>query len=199
MAVPRASARHSRSPSPPTDSGRITVPSLNKDPIQSLCPLSVVVTVSGHEYEIPAMSAADWLMLLMVPDLNMFDVFPGLLPEEEFAQVLSLDISAEEVLDLATEVIATASARSWWVALRLIDVARRSWDVLGAEMSFKGVDATTVSLSSWLDMLLLIVLRNLEPKDVAMFTMRLELPPPDSQDDPEEPTMTAEAFMAMAG
>jgi hypothetical protein len=159
----------------------------------------VVVTVAGRDFEIPAMTAADWLTLLMVPNLDPFDVFPGLLDEEGIDTILAGNLSMAEFEEVAVEVIATASARSWWVALRLIDVARDSWDVIGAELGLRGVDATRLSLSSWLDVLLIIVLRNMDPKDVQMFTMRLENPPQGVEEGAEEPTMTAQAFMAMAG
>lgn len=201
MAVRRPSARPSPSPSPGgSDSGRINVPKLNQDPIQSLRPLSVIVTVGGKEFEIPPMSAADWLTLLMTPDMDLSDVFPGLLPEDQMEHMLfDSDLSLEDISELATGIIATVSARSWWVALRLIDVARNSWDVIGAEMTLKGVDAERLSLSSWLDVLLLVLLRNMDAKDVPMFTMRLEAPPLHLEDQVEEPTMSAAAFMAMAG
>lgn len=166
--------------------------------MQSLRPFPVVVTVAGEDFEIPAMTAADWLTLLMVPNLDPFDVFPGLLDDDDVSTLLAGDLSMAEFEQVAVDVITTASARSWWVALRLISVARDSWDVVGAEMGLKGVDATKMSLSGWLDILLLLVLRNLDPKDVQMFTMKLENPPP-GMGESEEPTMSAEAFMAMAG
>lgn len=199
-AVRRPSARPSPSPSPgTTDNGRVTVPKLNQDPVQSLRPLSVLVTVGSEEYEIPAMSAADWLSLLMAPEMDLADVFPGLLPDEQMEYMLfDSDLSMAEIADLATGIIATVSARSWWVALRLIDVARNSWDVIGGELTLKGVDPERLSLSSWLDVLLLVLLRNMDAKDIPMFTMRLEAPPPHLKDEVEEPTMSAEAFMAMA-
>jgi hypothetical protein len=71
--------------------------------------------------------------------------------------------------------------------------------VVGGELALKGVDATQLSLSSWLDVLLLILLRNMDQKDIPMFTMRLEVPPEGFQAEAQEPTMSAQEFMAMAG
>jgi hypothetical protein len=156
------------------------------------------VSVEDEDLEIPAMTAADWLGVLMVPDWELLDVFPGLLPEHE-GYLLGSQLSIEEIMELGTSIIATASARSWWVALRLIEVARGSWDVIGGELALKGVDADRLSLSSWLDVLLLILLRNMDQKDIPMFTMRLEQPPEGFEGPESEPTMSAQEFMAMAG
>jgi hypothetical protein len=187
-------------PSAPESSSRVTVPKLNKDPIQSLCPHSVIIPVGMYEVEIPAMPAADWLSELMVPDLTLDNIFPGFLSEEDTdlveEMIISGDLDIEEYEQIILSVIETASARDWWVTFRLIEMARTNWDVLGAELTLRGVDAGQVSLSSWLDVILILALRNTDPKDATMFTMRLEAPPPDTET--EEPEMAASQFMSMA-
>lgn len=190
-------------PQPSADAGRVNVPKLNRDPVSSLRPYSVTVTVSGGEVEIPALSAADWLAVLMVESVELDDIFPGLLSEEDTdlveEAILSGSMELQEFRDLVLGVIETASARRWWVALRLVEVARTSWDVIGGEMILRGVDAESLSLSAWLDVLLLTILRNMEPKDTQMFTMRLETPPPEEKGAAvEELEMSQDAFMAIA-
>lgn len=185
------------------DSGRITVPKLNRDPIQSLCPLPIIVRVEGHDLEIPAMTAAEWLTVLMVESLELDDIFPGLLGEDDIDLVEELIISGVlglgEFHELVLSIIEVASARPWWVTLRLIEAARGSWDILGGEMGLRGVDATRLSLSAWLDILLLTIIRSMEQKDVQMFTLKLEAPPPQAQQDAEQSMeMPAAAFLAMA-
>lgn len=190
-------------PEPPSaDSGRVQVPSLNLDPIQSMRPWSVVVTCGGRELEIPALPAVDWLTILMAPESQLDDLFPGLLSPEDAdwveEQILDGELRLPEFQDLVFKVIETVSARKWWVALRLIDLARRSWDVIGSEMLLRGIDATRISLSAWLDVLLVTVLKNMDPKDVAMFNLRLEAAP-DEEQEPEEMEMSRSAFMALGG
>ena len=181
------------------DSGRVNVPKLNRDPIQSLRPWPVIVTFHGVEYEIPALPAADWLSVLMVEQLHLDDIFPGLLAAGQAEQVedvlFQVDLDVDEFLHFSLDIVEMVAGRRWWVAMRLIELARTSWDVLGAEMALKGVDADRVSLSSWLDQLLLIALRSMEAKDITMFTMKLELPPPT--EEAEEMVMSRDAFLAL--
>lgn len=153
-----------------------------------------MVTVHGQEYEIPAMVAADWLSLLMKEDLDPVDIFTQLLPDSE-SLLFDGSISVEELYDLITDVVSLVSARHWWVALRLIGLARDSWDVLGARMTLRHIDPTQLSLSAWLDALLLVTLAEMDPKDVTMFTMRLEAVP-ETEEAPEL-EMSADAFLAM--
>lgn len=192
----------SGSSGPPTDSGRIQVPSLNLDPIQSLRPWPVVVTCCGRDVEIPALAAVDWLVILMPEDPQLDDLFPGLLEPEDAdwveEQIIAGNLGLTEFQELLFDIIETVSARRWWVTLRLVDMARRSWDAIGSEMLFRGVDAAVLSLSGWLDVLLLTVLKNMEAKDITMFTMRLEAPP-EGETEPEELEMSRSAFMALGG
>lgn len=190
-------------PSPDSGGSRFTVPKLNRDPIQSLSPYSILLTVGGHELEIPALPAVEWLSILMVDNPNLDDVFPGLLNERDADLVedliISRELSLDECEDIILSVIETVSARPWWVTIKLIETARVSWDLLGGELVLRGVDPTHISLSSWLDALLLTVIKNMEPKDVTMWCMKLEAPPPDVQVDEAELEMDSSQFMAMAG
>jgi len=188
--------RRSSAPSPSTDSGRVAVPKLNKDPVQSLKPWPTVVTVHGQEYEIPAMMATDWLALLMKEDFDPVDLFIELLPDSE-SLLFDGTLSVEELYDLVTDLVSLVSGRYWWVALRLIGLARDHWDVLGAKMILKQVDPSQLSLSAWLDALLLVTLAEMDSKDVTMFTMRLEAVPETETVPEAELEMSADAFLAM--
>lgn len=190
-------------PDPPsTDSGRFQVPTLNLDPIQSMRPWPVVVTLGGRELEIPALPAVDWLAILMAPESQLDDLFPGLLSPDGVdwveEQILDGNLGLAEFQELVFQIIETVSARKWWVTLRLVDVARRSWDVVGSEMLIRGIDPARISLSAWLDVLLITVLKNMDPKDVTMFNLRLEAAP-DQEQGPEEMEMSRSAFMALGG
>lgn len=159
----------------------------------------MVLELAGETYEIPAMPATDWLLYLMQeqPDIE------GLVNEwiPDLGELL-LDevVTLGEVDDLILETLSTVSARPWYVALRLISVARVSWDVLGPEM-IRRVDPERHSLAAWLDVLLIQILNSMEPKDTTMFTMRLEAKPnaPGSTGvvPLEEMEMDRGAFLAM--
>lgn len=149
------------------------------------------------------MSATDWLTVLMEPNLGLDEVFPGMLPDDQADLVhnalFDSIIDLEQLSDIALDIISEVCGRPWWIALRLIITVRESWHVIGAEMLLKGVDSERLSISGWLDVALLVLLRNIDPKEVAMFTAKLEQPPEDV--DPESVPgmeMAASDFMAMA-
>jgi hypothetical protein len=149
------------------------------------------------------LAAVDWLAVLMPPELQLDDVFPGLLEPEDAnwveEQIVAGNLGLSDIQELIFQIIETASARKWWVTMRLVDLARRSWDAIGGEMLSRGVDAGALSLSGWLDILLITVLRNMEQKDITLFNMRLEAPPEGEQPEPEELEMSRSAFMALGG
>jgi hypothetical protein len=162
----------------------------------------VIIVMKTREVEIPALSAADWLTVLMTEDLDLGEIFPGLLNDHDSDLVEELILAGDldyEYEDIILSIIETVSARPWWVTMRLIELARTSWDVLGAELGLRGVNPTQISLSSWLDILLLVAIRSMDEKDVQMFCLRLEAPPPHVQVDESEMEIPASQFMSMAG
>lgn len=177
----------------------VQVPNLLSSPIWSLRPWPVVVSLAGRDFEIPAMSATSWLSCLMEEELDLEDVFPGLTGRED--EIMDLVVDGEQTLDdlelIALDVISAASGRPWWVAMRLIGAAAGSWQILGPAM-IRRVDPNTVSLSGWLDVLLVEILDRMKPEQAQMFALRLEMPPPELTDAVvAEPEMDASAFMAM--
>lgn len=188
-------ARRASAPSSSPSIPRVVIPKTNKDPIWSLKPWPVVVTLKGRDVEIPALPAVDWLVVLMQPTLDLDQFIEELLPEAEDLLYEGLDL--EDLYQICLDAIAMVSARPWWVSMRLIGVARDNWEVLGPEML--KVDATRLPLSAWLDILLVTVLHSMDPKETTMFTMKLEQPPPEvlTETEPEELEMSASSFLAL--
>lgn len=184
------------------DSGRVIIPATVTDPVWSLRPWPVTVKAIGTLFEIPALPATDWLAILMTAEPELEDLFPGLLEEseQELLEDALLDgfISVEECYGITLDIISMVAGRPWWVAMRLIQMALTSWQVLGAELILKGVDSEKLSLSAWLDVLLLTIMRNIDSKDATMFSIRLEQPPADIEVEPKEMEMSVGAFMSMA-
>lgn len=156
------------------------------------------MTFAGREYEIPAMSAAAWLSVLMEDELDLEDIFPGLTGKEE--EIIDLVIDGKQTMDdlelVSLEVIAAVSGRPWWVAMRLVGAARASWPVLGPAL-IQRVDPNVVSLSAWLDVLLVEIMDRMKPEQAQMFALRLELPPPELEMPEADMEMSAESFMAL--
>lgn len=188
---------------PSPDSSRVSVPKLNQDPVQSLQPYPVLITLGGEDFEIPAKPAVDWLSVLMSAQVELDEVLPGFLDQEDtevFEElIISGHLGMEEYEKTILDIIEVASARNWWVALRLVEQARTSWDIIGAEMVLRGLDARQMSLSAWLDALLLVLLRSMDQKDVQMFCLKLEAPPENVEGEASEPEISAAQFMTMAG
>ena len=192
--------RRSAPNSSPEAQTQVTIPKTVTDPVWSLRPWPVSVRVVGTMFEIPALPAADWLTILMTENPDLDDIFPGLLDEEDQDIVTEamLDGALEETFSVCLDIITAVSGRPWYIAMRLIEVARNSWQVLGAEMLLKKVNAEELSLSGWLDVLLLLIMRNIDPKEATMFTMRLEAPPADVEVEQPELEMSVGSFMSMA-
>lgn len=144
------------------------------------------------------MPAVDWLAYLMQPEPDLDGMILDLFPDSE-ELLFAGEIELDELYDLMLEVIATVSARPWWVALRQIGVVRGSWSVLGPVM-LEAADASRISIAGWLDILLVKTLSAMDPKDTTLFTSRLEAPPITER--PAEPMETMEmdrgAFLSMA-
>lgn len=179
---------------------KVIIPRLNTDPVWSLRPWPLIVTVAGTEFEVPAMPAADWLAWLMAPEFDLDAALEELLPGIDDLLVDG-DATLDEVYETVLDMISTVSARPWWVALRLISVARTSWDVLGPDLIKRGLDPDRHSLAAWMDVLLVSIYNAMDPKDTTMFTMKLEAVP-EAVGDPEADPMDSmemdrSAFMAM--
>lgn len=179
------------------DTPRVQIPHQTLDPTWSLKPCPVVMTLHGQDYEFPAATAADWLQVLMEDPVDLDHVIRTMLPEGP--ELLFDESIGDELSEGCLAVISAVSGRPWWQTLRMISVAVAHWNVLGAEMLYRGFLPDQVSLSAWLDVLLLVTIRAMDPKDVTMFTLQLEQPPVDVIDaeEVEEMTMSRDAFLAM--
>ena len=177
------------------------VPKLVQEPTSSLQPWPVIITLASHEVTIPALSAAEWLAVLMVGEkLWIEDVLPGLLGEDDAKLVEdALYDGSLDLVDLhetGLKVVEFASGRPWWVSLRVIEAARANWDLMGAELMLHGIDASRVSLSAWIDVSTVLMTRLMKPEDATMFLMQLEAAP-EGEAAPE-PEVSAAQFLSMS-
>lgn len=183
----------------PVDAGPVSrsIPTFVTDPVWSLRCWPVGVEVAGVSVDIPALPAADWLAVLAAQPLDLEDVFPGLAPDGPetvddllFSGALSLD----ELYRIILDVITTVTGRPWWIAMRLITSAVKSWSIVGAKLVLSGVDAERVSLSAWLDAVFMIIVEGTPEDQLTMFLSQLEFPPPGFA-PPLEIAMERDAFM----
>jgi hypothetical protein len=179
-------------------SSNIRISHVVTDPTWSLRLWPLDVHIGNVAGTIPALPAADWLVVLMATDLGIWDIVPGMCPdlEDDLDEALIQgDVNVSDIRDIALEVIATVSSRPWWFTLRLIAVVTASWETIGGDLVLHGVDATKVSLGAWLDAALLLCLRAMDPKDVTMFMSQLEAAP--AGEEVAELEMDRHAFLAL--
>jgi hypothetical protein len=162
----------------------------------SLRPWPVVISVHGEDIEIPAYPATDWLQILMKENISLEEILMELCPKGG-SLLFDETLDPEELWDTLLDVVEQVSARHWWIALRVINVCRENWNVLGAEMFYRGIDPNILSLAAWLDAMLLLIIRAMDPKDVTMFIMKLEMIPAGEEPDDKEMEMSPEQFLSM--
>lgn len=190
-----------RRPSLPSSPGeaapRVTLPNLVKDPTWSLRPWPLLVVLGGKEYEVPALPAADWLTYLMRSEIDFDGMVLDFFPDSEH-QLVDGSVTVDDLYEACFDVLETIGGRAWWVTLRLVNIARESWHILGPQM-LEAIDFERVSIAAWLDVLLVKVVNSMDPKDTAMFAARLEAAPPEfAPEDPfEEMAMDPGSFLSM--
>lgn len=179
------------------------------DPIASLAPFAIHVTLGGQEYEIPALPAIDWLRVLIPEDISVLDVVPGLFPDDVRVlveeRIMSRSISREELLKAAFDVITVASGRDYWFTVKFLAVCRVSWDAVGGVLARSGIDARTIPLAAWIDAAYHIAREIIASgkdgsQNLVRFTSELEAPPPgiDYEIDEELEAAAFERAVRMA-
>ena len=190
MAVRRPSVSEPEAP-------RIQIPKQTKDPVWSVKAWPVVLTVGGRDVEFPAATAADWLGVLMVDPVDLDDVIRVMAVDGE--RLLFDEDLGSELEEACLDVLSLVSGRPWWQAMRLISVASANWNTVGGEMLYRGIFPDQLSLSAWLDVLLLTIIKLMDPKQVTMFTLQLERPPVDVIDgEAQEMEMDRNQFLSMS-
>lgn len=155
------------------------------DLVASLQPWPIEdIWIGDKVYRIPPMSASQWLWILLEPSVSLFAIVPGLLEPDakEHVEGLILDgqYSHEELEDLAWEIVSIAAGRPWWTALYLLVNAKHgnNLETVQGELALHAVDASKMSLSSWLSAVYVIFARNMDQQKRQQFDLALARPLP---------------------
>jgi hypothetical protein len=189
----------SEAPSDP----RIPISHVVSDPIASIISSPIDVALLGRRWVIPAMPASSWLQVLMAKEPDLWDIIPGMCDEAELLEdqltdaMLDDQISFQQITDLCTQTLELASGRPWWVTIRLVFAATRSWEVVGGELAYRCIDAQKIPLGAWLDAVLLICVKGMPSEKITMFMSQLEIAPKGIE--VPELEMDMSDFMAMDG
>lgn len=173
------------------------------DLVASLQPWPVEqIWIGDRVYRVPAMPASHWLWILLEPDVSLFAIVPGLLEPDakEHVEGLILDglYSREELEDLAWDIVSVAAGRPWWSVLYLLGNAKAATnsDVVQGELALHAVDASRMSLSSWLSAVYMIFIRGMDQQKRQQFDMMLARPMPGLRAK-SDPAANRAAFAAL--
>lgn len=172
------------------------------DPVASLAPAGVVVSLGGVEYSIPALPALNWLRIFLKEEYSILEVVPGLIePEADRDKIEDLiaieELTFTEISEAALDAITIASGRDYWVTVKFLAITRMSWDTVGAMMARLNIDARQVSLAAWFDAAYHVAREIIASgKDgqqhLVRFVSELEAPPPGVEIEFDEEFEAAE-------
>lgn len=171
-----------------------------RDPIASLRPWSITVTVGGQDYTIPALPASAWLEVLLAPQVQVLGILPGLLDDEdgvELAMRLAEDeVDLDEVYQASLDAVAVAGGRSWWWCLSFAAGMGVAWNTLSGHLILSGVDWDKLSLAAFFDAAYALISRGIPKEKLQLLDLELNSPPPGVE-VPFDEDAEAQAFMSM--
>lgn len=142
------------------------------------------VWIGNRVFRVPAMPASKWLWILLEPDVSLFAIVPGLLEPDarEYVEGLILDgeYGHEDLEELAWEIVSIAAGRPWWTVLYLLVNAKHgtNLETVQGELALHAVDASRMSLSSWLSAVYVIFARSMDQQKRQQFDLALARPLP---------------------
>jgi hypothetical protein len=175
-----------------------TVPRFNRDPAASLQPACVEFTFAGEDFSTVLVTAADWLGVLLDLEQSLLDVFHSMLGPEQAERFIRLYLEqGGDIEELLFEVLEVASARYWWVTLRLLGVVQGSWHQVGASLLKQGVRPSELSFAGFLDVFTFELVHTMKPESVTMIMMQIEMPPDGYAMPEEDMEMSADDFLSL--
>lgn len=143
-----------------------------------IVPRAVRVVLGGEQYRIPALPAADWMVVML--DKDLADIVPGMLEGDLDAlwdRVFDGEVTTAQCEQAAKDALSAVAGTPWWVAVKLVHSAAADPAVIG-ELRSSGADLTTLPLGAVLAALYRIYTRDREPKEVAKVDAEIAKLPP---------------------
>ena len=157
------------------------------DPLASLKSWPLTVTVAGQDYELRAVSAAQWLTILLEDPIDLSAILPGLLSEEAEEAVedamMAGRLTKREIEDICHEVIGLCAGRDWWWALNLIRSVASAWMLIYGRLMVSGVNLDRLPLGAALDAMYALCVERMDKEHHQQFDRDLERPPVNQEID----------------
>lgn len=149
--------------------------SSGSDLLSHLVPCEYRINFHGLVFDFPAMDTIGWLRLLLAEPFSLYAIFPEKLGSGAVELVEDMlwaeQVTGEDVERMALEVISAAADRPWWHALKLIKMARDSWEIIHVN------EAQGVPLAGWLDQVWSKAVLHCDPKKLSSLRHDLEQAP----------------------
>lgn len=149
--------------------------SSGSDLLSHLTPCEYRVDFHGLVFDFPALDTIGWLKLLLAEPFSLYAIFPEKLGIDAVDLVEDLlwseQATMEQVERTGLDIISAAADRPWWTTLRLIRLARDSWEIIHVN------SAQGVPLAGWLDEVWTKTVQHCDPKKLASLRHDLETAP----------------------
>lgn len=150
------------------------------DILATLRPETVTVTCFGKPWTLKHGNAASWIGACGWDLESLAGVFPGGISDDAIEQMWPhfADVDASRRwTNTARVALGRACGRDWWWGLNLIRKTLDAWSYINGALLLRGVDATTMSLPSWLDATYMLLWQGCDEEGRMKLDLDLSLPP----------------------
>lgn len=146
---------------------------MDVDPVASMRCWPITIELGGREYEIPALPAVDWWLVLI--EYNVLAVLDIVESGPEVDDLL-LDgrISGEELTTALTDAIEAATGRSLHAGYVLATAAVSSWAIIGGSLAQRGFRWDVQPIGAALDAIYSLMVDGLEKDQLEKFLAVLD-------------------------
>ena len=171
---------------------------MTPDPLPVLRIWGVRVTLDGVVYEIPKLSAADWIEAILAGE-----VVPALLGPA-VADRITLDrvkgkLDDTTVRTATRQAMADAAGRNWWEVYRLVKLGEQAPDMILGGLVRDGFDFEARPIGAYCAAVVSLITEHMDKKDREKFILELGTAPLDVAAEEGDEALSAAFMAAMAG
>lgn len=183
---------------------------MTRSRLHALCDGRLTATLEGVELTIPT-TRCDWWLPAVAGGQQPHHMLADLLDDSGVEALNDLLVSGrvefDAIVGVALDLLAEASGRDWWVAVKIVDAAEAMWDHVGGQMATSGVTPERVTFCAWLDAVWYLIRKAVAggktgEQDLRELVTEVEARPAfdlrREAGDGEEVGMDEDAFMAAA-